>query len=532
MVVFSGTVTSDYLKLVKVEDSKKNNLIDYAATDFLTIREALVNYCKAVYPLDYNYFSESDMFMMLIEIVSYMGAQMSMKADFLANENYLRTARARNSVQKLLELIGVRMKGPISAAANAKLTLDTNPGWSVNSDYIQITPTNRVISITSPEDGGALTFTLYKVNADGTVDLDRNSTNILLYSTEKDSNTVFSNLVMLEGALVIETGQFSDTESIKNIALNQSPVVEGSIQVYIDGDSSTSGVYSQVDNIFFASGPSDKIFQVLSNDNYAATVVFGDSYLGNSPKVGDSYTIVYRVGGGSRGNIANEIINTPISVTFNGGATVNGVVENTSKGTGGSDAETIGHAKKYAPMTFRRQDRLVTLADFKSFANSYITNYGSIGKATASVRRAYSSANIIDVFVLEKASNTQLRKATPEFKRQLLAAMNEKKMLTDEVVAVDGLIRTLDLTVSVKCDSKYRPNQEIIKLKVRDKILEYFSIDNSEFGKGFNAQDLNRNLFEITEVRFSTIDNVEQEIKVEFNEIIQLNNLNINIVFI
>jgi hypothetical protein len=532
MVVFSGTVTSDFLKLVGVDDSKKSDLIDYAATDFLTLRESLVNYLKAVYPLDYNYFSESDMFMMLIEIVSYMGAQLSMKADFLANENYLRTSRSRNSVKKLLELIGVRMKGPISSAANAKITLNSNPGWSVATDYLQITPANRVFNITSPEDGANVSFTLYKVNADGSVDLENNSTDIHLISTEKDSNTVFSNVVLLEGALVVETGQFSDTETIKSIPLNQSPVVEGSVQVFIDGNSTTSGIYAQVDNIFFASGPSDKVFQILSNDSYAATVVFGDSYLGNSPRVGDSYTIIYRVGGGSRGNIANEILNVPITTRFNSSTNAVGVLENTSKGTGGADAETIEHAKRYAPLTFRRQDRLVTLLDYKSFANSFITSYGSVGKATASVRRAYSSANIIDIFVLEKASNTQLRKATPEFKRQLLNAVNAKKMLTDEAVAVDGLIRTLDLFISVKCDSKYRASQEIIKLKVRDKVLSYFNVDNSHFGKSFNVQDLNRALFIIQEVRYSTIDNVEPQIKIEFNEIIQLNNLNINIAFV
>lgn len=532
MVVFSGTVVSDFLKQVVIDDSKKKDLIDYAATDFLSIRQSLVNYCKTVYPLDYNYFSESDMFMMLVEIVSYMGAQMSFKADFLANENYLRTARNRNSVQKLLELIGVRMKGPISAAANAKLTLNSTPAWSIASDYIEITPANRVVGINSPEDGGALTYTIYKVNTDGTVDLEHNSTSIFLNSSEKDSNTVFSNLVLLEGALVTETGQFTNSDSIKSINLSQYPVIEGSIQVYINGNTATSGTYSQVENLFFASGSESKVFQVISNDNYGAIVTFGDSYLGQSPSIGDSYTILYRVGGGSRGNIAKEVLNAPITTSFNGATSITGVIENSSMATGGADAETVEHAKRYAPLTFRRQDRLVTLLDFKSFANTYITTYGSAGKATASVRRAYSSANIIDLFVLEKASDTQLRKATSEYKRELLTAINQKKMLTDEVVVVDGLIRTLDLGITLRCDSKYRANQEIIKLKAKDKVLSYFGVDNTDFGMSFNAQDLNRALFEIPEVRFSTVDNVDQEIKIQFNEVIQLNNLSINIVFV
>ena len=126
-MVFSGTVQSDFMKLVTIPESKRDAFIDFAATDFISIRQSLVNYIKAVYPTDYNNFSESDLGMMLIELVAYMGSVMSLKSDMLANENFLRTAKQRDSVRKLLELVGVSMKGPTSAAANARITLDTSP---------------------------------------------------------------------------------------------------------------------------------------------------------------------------------------------------------------------------------------------------------------------------------------------------------------------------------------------------------------------------------------------------------------------
>ena len=55
------------------------------------------------------------------------------------------------------------------------------------------------------------------------------------------------------------------------------------------------------------------------------------------------------------------------------------------------------------------------------------------------------------------------------------------------------------------------------------------SIDNRDFGEPLYIAELNRQIFEVSEVRFSTLDNVEQDIRVEFNEIIQLNNLTINV---
>lgn len=534
-MTFSGTVASDFLKLVTVDDNKKSSLINFQSSDFLSIRESLIEYIKAVYPLDYQNFSESDLGMMLLELVAYTGAVNSLKADMLANENFIRTARARDSVKNLLELVGVRMKGPISAAANAKITWNQSP-WidGTIGANIEIPIDKRVISISSPEDGAPLSFTLYKENG-GLVQLANSTGSIFLTLGEADNlnGTVYTNLVLLEGSLVREQGTFTSPEAVKTIRLSQAPVIEGSIQVHIQGGLSTSGSYTQVDNIFFASGNTDKIFQVVSNDNFGATVVFGDLNLGLSPKVGDSYFVTYRVGGGTRGNIKKEVLNFPIEGTIvQGTVTVNanGVLENISLATGGSDAESLEHAKRYAPLTFRRQDRLVTLQDFKAFANTFISNYGSVGKATAATRRAYSSANIIDIYVLEKASDFQLRKATPQFKVQMLNAMNQKKMLTDEIIIVDGLIRTIDLSVTLRVDRELRPEEETIKIKARNKILSFFNVDNNDFGRNFIPQDLNRAVFELNEVRYSTVDNIKEVIRLDFNEIIQLNNLSINVV--
>ena len=203
-----------------------------------------------------------------------------------------------------------------------------------------------------------------------------------------------------------------------------------------------------------------------------------------------------------------------------------------SKATGGANAETVEHAKKYAPLTFRRQDRLVTLEDYSVFANTFISNFGTVGKATAATRKAYASANVIDIYVLEKASDLQLQRATTNFKTQLLTAVNKKKMATDDVAIVDGLIRTLDLIVSIKIDKEEEENQSSIKNKVRDRILSYMNADNRDFGQDLNIAELNRQIFEVDEVRFSTIDNLDQNVPIDFNEIAQLNNLSINIVLL
>jgi len=43
-MAFKGTVTSDFMKLVSVNDADKENQINFASTDFVTLRNSLINY--------------------------------------------------------------------------------------------------------------------------------------------------------------------------------------------------------------------------------------------------------------------------------------------------------------------------------------------------------------------------------------------------------------------------------------------------------------------------------------------------------
>lgn len=524
---FSGTIASDFMKLARVPEANRPALINFAATDFVSLRNSLIDYAKAVYPDDYKYFVESDLGMLFLELTAYMGAVMSMKADMLANENFISTAKQRASVKKLLELIGVRMKGPLSAAADAKITVDAD---LAGGKTILVRPANRTLQITSPEDGGNLTFTLYKV-VNGLVDTVNKAGAFQLDSSAEGEGTqknIFTNLVLQEGALVQQTGDFAATEGVKSIQLTEGPVIEGSIEVYIEGQSAkTTGAYKEVDNVYFASGTSDKIFEVVYDEDYNATIVFGDGSVGVNPEDTSQFYVYYRVGGGTRGNIAKDIINFSTVLNIDGLGDTKLEITNTSVGAGGANAETIKHAKRYAPLTFRRQDRVVTLEDYSVFANTFISTFGTVGKATAATRKAYASANVIDIYVLEKASDLQLQRATTNFKTQLLDAINDKKMATDDVAIVDGLIRTVDLEVTIRIDKEEEENQNQIKAKVRDAVLSYMNADNREFGENLILSELNRIVFEVPEVRFSTIDNLAQDVPIDFNEIVQLNNLTI-----
>jgi len=537
---FSGTANSDFMKLASIPDRKKVEYIDYAGTDFFSLRENLVSYIKAVYPEDYQNFSESDLGMMLIEVVSYMGSVLSLKGDMLANENYLRTVKNRNNLKKLLELVGVDMKGPLAAGAGARLTNQTLP--SDHNDFpVSIVPTNRTVAITSKEDSAPVNYTLYKITNNAIEDIQNAAAQLNFEQSEvanggaTGASSVFENCALLEGAIAIQKGTFDTLEGNKRIGLTNSPIVEGSVQVFVtteNEDSDANGAYTQTDRLYSASGGTDKIFQVVYDDNYAATVLFGDNAIGISPPAGAEFTVAYRVGGGSRGNLDQGVLNVETTARAGSGGAASLTVENRTPATGGAEAETAEHAKKYAPYTFKRQDRVVTLEDFIAIGNTFRSKQGTVGKTTAAVRDAFSSGNVIDMYTLEKADDLRLQKASPTFKQELLEEIEPKKMLTDEVVVVDGLIRTLDIVITIRIDRELSPRQQQVEQEVAEIIREYFNIDNADFGKPFIASELNREIFRLPSVRYSTIDNLPEVTEVDFSEIIQLNNFTINTVLI
>jgi hypothetical protein len=525
-------VGSDFMKLVTFVDNEKSTLVDFTATDFASLRTALLNYIKLVYPLDYNNFVESDLGLMLAELVAYMGTVMSMKADMLAHENFLQTAKDRDSVRKLFQLVGVSMKGPTSAQATANLSIEGETG-TLDEDLV-IPTANRVITVTSPQDQQPLNFTLYKATNGIVPNLTNTNADIVFDQTNwvGDSSSTWE-AVMLEGAFATQTGTFSNVGVAQSIILNEAPVIQNSVQVFVSGvNSTTSGAYRQVENIYQASSTNDKIFQVVYLDNYKAKLVFGDGSNGKSPTPNSSYIVTYRVGGGTRGNVPNAFINSILEgATYNASPSSLRVTQS-QMSTGGSEAETVAHAKKYGPLSFKQQDRLVSLEDYTSFASNYVGPAGSVAKAVASTRKAFSSANIIDIFVLEKATDTQLQKASISFKNGLLTAIEPKKMVTDDVVISDGLIRTLDLIITAHVDRSLQGLEKSIVANVSQSVREYFMSDALDFGDSIIFADLMKTVFGIPEVRFAEINNFDENITVGFNEVIQLNNLVVNINYV
>jgi hypothetical protein len=438
-----------------------------------------------------------------------------------ANEMYIDTVKDRNNLSRLLELIGVAMKGPTASKATGKLTLPID--YSEIDTEIIITENNRRISMVNQRSGTPLTYSIMRQQDDGTLNLF--SKDLTIPQTDftggVGEDAVTSNLMLLEGVTQSQTGTFGQDANRQTIVINNGPVIEGSI-----GVSSTEAAgtyYNEISNLYVASGGNTPVFEKKYNQDMTATLFFGDGVRGRMPSPGANYIVTYRTGGGVNGDIARGSLNSTVTV-LNGVSNINATIENTTKGSGGTTAETVAHAKRYAPYFFRTQYRAVTGEDYNALANSFVGVAGKTAKAMASLRKNGAAANVIDLFVLAKASETQLERASVAYKKELLDYFQNYKMLTDDIVVSDGVIRTLDLVGTLSIDRSNRRNADSIKQKAANELLKYFNVDNMEFGQVFSLADLNNYMLQVPEVRFFKVNNIDSDIYLNFNEIIQLNN--------
>ena len=97
-------------------------IIDYMAKDYASFRQALVDYIPALIP-GWTERHEADIGMMLLELLAYMGDDLSYYQDAVANEAFLGTARQRISVRRLVRLIDYTISDGISARAFVHLAL-------------------------------------------------------------------------------------------------------------------------------------------------------------------------------------------------------------------------------------------------------------------------------------------------------------------------------------------------------------------------------------------------------------------------
>ena len=112
-------------KLLIAEDWKKIyqsfRNADFKSYDFETLRRTMISYLRENYPEDFNDFIESSEYIALVDLIAYLGQNLSFRIDLNARENFLETAERRESILRLARLINYNVKRNVAAKGFLKV---------------------------------------------------------------------------------------------------------------------------------------------------------------------------------------------------------------------------------------------------------------------------------------------------------------------------------------------------------------------------------------------------------------------------
>ena len=89
--------------------------MNYTNRDFETIKSSLVNYARRYYANTYQDFNEASFGALMVDLVSYLGDQLSFYTDYQANESFLDTAIEAANVDRIAKQMGFKRPGATQA---------------------------------------------------------------------------------------------------------------------------------------------------------------------------------------------------------------------------------------------------------------------------------------------------------------------------------------------------------------------------------------------------------------------------------
>src|SRR5210317_1754358 len=95
---------------------------DFQSYDFDNLRRTMISYLRENYPEDFNDYIESSEYLALIDLIAFLGQNISFRVDLNARENFLELAERRESVLRLARMLSYNPKRNQPANGLLKLT--------------------------------------------------------------------------------------------------------------------------------------------------------------------------------------------------------------------------------------------------------------------------------------------------------------------------------------------------------------------------------------------------------------------------
>ena len=124
----------------KIYQSFRN--ADFKSYDFETLRRTMISYLQENYPEEFNDFIDSSEYIALIDLIAYLGQNLSFRIDLNARENFLETAQRRDSILRLAQLVSYNPTRNIPANGFLKVTSVSTSDTVFDSNGINLSDTS------------------------------------------------------------------------------------------------------------------------------------------------------------------------------------------------------------------------------------------------------------------------------------------------------------------------------------------------------------------------------------------------------
>jgi len=438
--------------------------IDYTSRDYESLRDDLLRTLPFFCP-EYTDMNPSDFGVVLMELLAYMGDNIHFYIDRMAEESFLPTAITRQSVVNLLKLIDYELRGKTAATVDVTFSIDqalsddllipkstllhTYADTSANPIYFETS-----VALTIPSGYTTGTVSAVEGKTSGTV-----GDPIILGQSNAAPNQIFT--------------------------LPETPVIDDSVSIYINegaGYTKWKIVETLVD-----SESCSQDCMLFRNANGVVNVYFGDNGQGKIPANGAIVSAIYRVGGGTQGNVGEGTITIVDSQILFNGSPISVSVTNNSSATGGTDEQSIQSAKVEGPRALRALYRAITLEDFEALADTR----NNVNAVRATVDRwrncNRSSAIPVSLFVAtEDGSNMSLSQ-----KQDILDYLAPRQIAGTTVELFDPKYQPINLEANVYIYANYATST--VDTNVRESLNDYFNVQSSSytgFGKASYLSDI------------------------------------------
>ncbi len=487
--------------------------INYTSRDFESIKNDLENYAQRYYPTTFKDFSEASFGSMMLDMVAYVGDQLSFYADFQANESFLDSAITYDSVNRLSNTLGYKTPGAAKSTGQAAIYAIVPADANTRGPDLDYFPILQRGSLISSNSGAVFTLienvdftdpnnqvtvarvdnttgnpTYFAIKAFGqvvsgqrrqqTVSIDNyqrflrlrvddNNVSEILSIKDSQGNEYYQVDYLTQDVIVKEFQNTSDDRQVVPYIMKLKPVPRRFVTEFTsEGQTFVQFGYGSEDNITtdVIADPSDVILDV-SGRTYVTDQTFDPTNLISSDKFGvvptnTTLTIEYTANTSDTINLAvnglSELISPVLSFrdqsTLNQGEVVNVIssLEVTNEDPILGDT-SIPTAEEIRERAFGTFASQNRAVTRVDYINLIYRMPSKFGKVKRAnvVRDADSLKRNLNVYLLSEDSNGDLVESNESLKENAAVWLNKYRMINDTIDVLSGKVINIGINFKV-----------------------------------------------------------------------------------